>query len=562
MKKHTLVYFISLTLLLTINDIYGQLSNDPNQNLRISNFGYFVDACEDGMGGAFVGWKTGNTEYPTVWLQWIDKYGYIKWNQPINIKSNGESQASFKLIKAEDGRVIIAFIDHKVIGPPIPPNPLPQIKSSIMLQKVDTTSALLWSEKGVNVTTDTLSLGGDLAVVPDRCGGVFISWKKSFGEFNDDSTITRIQRINYDGQRLWGDEGKYIATWYGANPPFPSVGERKPDGVFLLYSKPNFLPTVVSINADMSVKWEKTNKGYPYVKLEPDENGGAAWARTVAPVVWDSGYTLIANRMNANGELLWSDSGIAIQQKLLGPSTPIQKLLVNDTFFILFSNYLQMINKNGELINTEKFFYGDTSKKIDGLDILPSDSTNFILVWLENDDNSYRYKCQKYSETLKKMWDTSVTYSQSLHMDNAQITDGRGGFIDVFCFYYPDTPGILAQQVSGNGVLGEVLTTVDKEDISTSKDFHLYQNYPNPFNLSTVISYKLSTIGFVTLKVYDILGNVVTVLVDEEKKVGNYQVVFSANGKSNQQQLSSGIYFIELKINHYKRELIKCVLLK
>ncbi|PJC58609.1 MAG: hypothetical protein CO025_08765, partial [Ignavibacteria bacterium CG_4_9_14_0_2_um_filter_37_13] len=250
------------------------------------------------------------------------------------------------------------------------------------------------------------------------------------------------------------------------------------------------------------------------------------------------------------------------QQKLLGPSTPIQKLLVNDTFFILFSNYLQMINKNGELINTEKFFYGDTSKKIDGLDILPSDSTNFILVWLENDDNSYRYKCQKYSETLKKMWDTSVTYSQSLHMDNAQITDGRGGFIDVFCFYYPDTPGILAQQVSGNGVLGEVLTTVDKEDISTSKDFHLYQNYPNPFNLSTVISYKLSTIGFVTLKVYDILGNVVTVLVDEEKKVGNYQVVFSANGKSNQQQLSSGIYFIELKINHYKRELIKCVLLK
>ncbi len=567
MKKLTFIYIIFFFLLITTKEIYAQWSNDPNQNLRVSNFGYFVDACEDGFGGAFVGWKTGNTDYPTVWLQWIDKYGYIKWNQPINIKSEGEAQESFKLIKAEDGRVIIAFIDQKVIGPPIPPNPFPQIKSSIILQKVDTTATLLWGEKGVNVTTDTLSLTGILAVVPDGTDGAYITWEKSYGEYNDDSTITRIQRISYDGQRLWGDEGKYITTWYGVNAPSPSLGERKPDGVFLLYYKQNYNITVVSFNPDMSIRWEKTNKWYPYEKLEPDENGGAAWAKFVYPASWDTGYTLIANRMNANGDLLWSDSGVVIERKLKDVDSWIpfvhQKFLKDESFLILYGNYLQFIKKNGELVfPNEKFFFSDSAKTNYGLEIFQSDSTNFILVWTEYKNKLYQYKCQKFSESLKKLWNENVLYSQSMHQELALIPDNRDGFIDVFSVYYPTIPGVLVQQVSSNGLLGEILTNIKDDNISSSKDFHLYQNYPNPFNPSTVISYQLPATGFVTLTIYDVLGNEVTTLVNEEKRAGSYQVVFLANGENKQQQLSSGVYFIELKINHSKREFIKCILLK
>jgi len=251
-----------------------------------------------------------------------------------------------------------------------------------------------------------------------------------------------------------------------------------------------------------------------------------------------------------------------IQQKLLGTGTIVQKLLKDDTFVISFSNYVQMIKKDGELMHTKKFFYGDTTKRINGYGIFPSDSTNFIIAWGEDKNELYQYKCQKFSETFEKLWDVNVLYSGSGHPSRAYISDNRGGFIGVFSVYYPDTPGILAQQVSSNGVLGEVLTTVKEDNISISKDFHLYQNYPNPFNPSTVIRYQLPVMGFVTLTVYDILGNELTTLVNEEKPSGNYQVVFSANGDSKQQQLSSGIYFIELKINHRKRELIKCILLK
>ena len=83
----------------------------------------------------------------------------------------------------------------------------------------------------------------------------------------------------------------------------------------------------------------------------------------------------------------------------------------------------------------------------------------------------------------------------------------------------------------------------------------LYQNYPNPFNPTTKIEYSIPKTSFVTLKVYDILGREVVMLVNEEKSVGNYKAEF--NGSN----LSSGIYFYKLQAGDYT-SVKKMVLLK
>ncbi|MBS3946589.1 MAG: T9SS type A sorting domain-containing protein [Melioribacter sp.] len=75
--------------------------------------------------------------------------------------------------------------------------------------------------------------------------------------------------------------------------------------------------------------------------------------------------------------------------------------------------------------------------------------------------------------------------------------------------------------------------------------FILEQNYPNPFNPSTVIGYQLSVGGYVQLKVYDILGREVAILVDEFKFPGVYSLTFDAC------KLSSGIYFYQLKAGSF-----------
>jgi probable HAF family extracellular repeat protein len=84
------------------------------------------------------------------------------------------------------------------------------------------------------------------------------------------------------------------------------------------------------------------------------------------------------------------------------------------------------------------------------------------------------------------------------------------------------------------------LSSVD-ESKEIPDDFVLNQNYPNPFNPRTVIKYQLPVNGDVKLKVFDLLGNEVATLINEEKPAGVYEVEFNAA------QLSSGVYFYQLQ---------------
>ncbi len=80
-------------------------------------------------------------------------------------------------------------------------------------------------------------------------------------------------------------------------------------------------------------------------------------------------------------------------------------------------------------------------------------------------------------------------------------------------------------------------------------DFDLHQNYPNPFNPETVIEYSLAKPVHVTLKVYDILGREIAVLIDSYKNAGIYKIILNANGYG----MSSGIYFYTLKTPEFTR---------
>ncbi|MBK7377746.1 MAG: T9SS type A sorting domain-containing protein [Ignavibacteriales bacterium] len=89
----------------------------------------------------------------------------------------------------------------------------------------------------------------------------------------------------------------------------------------------------------------------------------------------------------------------------------------------------------------------------------------------------------------------------------------------------------------------DIPTTDIKEEPSQPFEFNLYQNFPNPFNPITKIKYAVGNRQYATLKVYDVLGNEVTTLVNEVQQAGEYEIEFNAE-KYN---LSSGVYFYKLK---------------
>ncbi|OGU69641.1 MAG: hypothetical protein A2W30_03965 [Ignavibacteria bacterium RBG_16_36_9] len=80
-------------------------------------------------------------------------------------------------------------------------------------------------------------------------------------------------------------------------------------------------------------------------------------------------------------------------------------------------------------------------------------------------------------------------------------------------------------------------------------DYALEQNYPNPFNPSTFINYSIPVAGPVNLKIYNLLGSEVAVLVDEYKEAGNYSIEFSTEDLKN--SLGSGVYIYTLKAGSF-----------
>ena len=123
-------------------------------------------------------------------------------------------------------------------------------------------------------------------------------------------------------------------------------------------------------------------------------------------------------------------------------------------------------------------------------------------------------------------------------------------------FFWDANTGWFTAGVHDYSLIGHYTETTGVEENNTLPDvFSLSQNYPNPFNPTTEIKYSIKNAGMVSLKVYDILGQEVAILVNKAQTPGLYEVEFNA------QNLTSGIYFYRLTVGAFS-ESKKLLLLK
>jgi len=136
---------------------------------------------------------------------------------------------------------------------------------------------------------------------------------------------------------------------------------------------------------------------------------------------------------------------------------------------------------------------------------------------------------------------TSLLYSQSSIVYDAGTNIDVGTGADV-CAATITVNGTY----SGNGTFCNAPVDVENEvDLVTPKEFSLSQNYPNPFNPSTLIKYQLPISSQVTIKVYDVLGDEVATLVNEEKPIGFYEIDFDAS------RFASGVYLYKIQAGSF-----------
>ncbi|MBK9096678.1 MAG: T9SS type A sorting domain-containing protein [bacterium] len=146
-------------------------------------------------------------------------------------------------------------------------------------------------------------------------------------------------------------------------------------------------------------------------------------------------------------------------------------------------------------------------------------------VWVNDVKKDYTYIWNYFESCNAELWNGSIWEPG----DTPIIINNPDGFkIAIICqsihIYY-------------------TIVNVESTNSNIPNDFSLSQNYPNPFNPVTKIKYNIPNQSFVMIKIYDVLGNEIETLVNEEKPAGEYEVEFDGSS------LSSGIYFYTLRVS-------------
>ncbi|MGB5848520.1 MAG: T9SS type A sorting domain-containing protein [Ignavibacteriaceae bacterium] len=136
--------------------------------------------------------------------------------------------------------------------------------------------------------------------------------------------------------------------------------------------------------------------------------------------------------------------------------------------------------------------------------------------------------------------------------DHYVVNGGSVMFIDdTLYMWYGSQGGSGYNYLWQIGLATSPFVPVAVYDYSTPPtEFALEQNYPNPFNPSTKIKYSVPQASQVTIKVFDVLGNEIETLINEEKPVGSYEVDFNSHS-GEVRNLPSGVYFYQLKVGDF-----------
>jgi photosystem II stability/assembly factor-like uncharacterized protein len=154
-----------------------------------------------------------------------------------------------------------------------------------------------------------------------------------------------------------------------------------------------------------------------------------------------------------------------------------------------------------------------------------------------------------FTSDTGRTWTVDYT-SPNYKFRGIEFSDSNNGWLIAQENYY-----IYKVFRTTNGGHGGIVSVNDNRSNTFISNFILEQNYPNPFNPNTTINYQIPEISFVTLKVYDLLGNEIATLVNEEKPIGTYEAEFDAT------DLPSGIYFYSMQVGNFI-ETKKMVLMK
>jgi len=279
------------------------------------------------------------------------------------------------------------------------------------------------------------------------------------------------------------------------------------------------------------------------------------------------------NSINGQTHIVYSGAGSVVYRNYNGSSWSTENTIAEDGWFSPIisntSNDLFVIYKSDNSGYIKYRQYDSNPLAPQNLNVTNNANNNPVISWIANTEADLKeYRVYKKLTTSSGTQTTYITTSSNSCTDtDFIITSPRLATdeveywvvaVDMNNHFSPESSHIVK---TGQSLI-QWKKALENEVSSILKDYRLEQNYPNPFNPSTTISFTVpssteyySVQQNVSLKVYDILGNEVATLVNENKPAGVYNVQFAMNN------FPSGVYFYTLKAGSFT-ETKKMLLMK
>ena len=525
-----------------------------------SSLGVWGDPCllYDSLGNVYYG----HLSYGSGSGYWIDRIVVQRstnhgatWNDGAGIGFNPPTRNQDKEWLAVDhsqspyhGNLYVTWTEFDDYG-----SSSPSDSSRIRFSK-STDAGLTWSTaqtisdvSGDCIDSDNTDEGAVPAVGPN--GEIYVSWAGPLGLVFDKST---------DGGETWGND-VFVST-------IPGGWDFDVSGI----SRCNGLPiTMCDIsnspyNGNIYIGWSDQRNGTSNtdVFIVKSTDGGNTWSSplkvnddattrhqffTWMTIDQSTGHiwAVFYDRRNTTGDA----TDVYVAKSTDGGDT-FENFKVSESSFtpaswVFFGDYINIAANNGKIIPI--WMRADVSN----LSVWVAHVTDSTTVPVELTDFSANIN----GNEVLLSWETSTEINnQNFEIQRSTansdfhtigVVNGNGTSTENHIYSYTDkllSKGIYnyrLKQVDYNGSFKYSKTLVI--NYSGVKDFTLYQNYPNPFNPTTTIGYELPEAGYVSLKVYDVLGNEVALVDEGFKQPGLHESVFDGRN------LSSGIYVYSIQ---------------
>ncbi len=546
MKKIFTSFNLTVTFVFVTFIAHSQWSSNPAINVAVCTIasGKQVDPriLPDEKGGAFIMWKDYRAGLPDVYIQRVDKNGFVKWTiDGIGVCTDPADQSTPAMCTDMNGGCIVAWSDWRS-----------GIERDLYAQRIDSNGVALWTTNGA-VVANKPEREHNERICSDGANGAIVSWEQQSGGWD-----VWCQRIDANGNVVWTPGGLPVTLAAGSRVN-GRLQEDGKNGCYIVWQDfrngIDYDIYAQHVSSTGALLWGASGLDIAIVtgtqnnpKIDPDPLSGGFYCS------WVDGrfvtkYDIYAQRVDSAGNIMWAANGnpVVVQpgtqsaQDICSDAS-INGLIVTwkDDRFGNFDIYAQRLDSAGNPqwgpsgIIVCNSVYNQLNPNI-----IPDFSGGAIIAFADSSLGNFDIRAQRINLSGSLLWAASGALVGNAVGDqtNVKHTDDKsGGAIFTFMDKRSGTNHIYAHHLYANGttVNGiEEWTALNNASVS-----------PNPFSEGFILTLESKTDEPLYIFAYDLVGNYIAEMsLTNGLRINGKQTLQFAPSK----EMADGVYFLTLR---------------